>query len=421
MKKLFTTEFVASLQPQATRYEVFDKQLAGFAVRVSTNGRLVWYVQKRYTAADLTSKVHKEVLGDTTSMSLDDARAKALEVITGLQTIPKCLPAAVQPRITVATLYDTYRSERKLSERTAKELLYTRNHLDRLGLLNIEAHTVTRHMIVESFKKVTAENGPTAANNIFGYLHTAFDYGVQRYMDEDSTSSSLNITNPCAVLGKLKLWNPKKRRNGHIKTDQLKEFFLGVNLELAKDYKGRGARAEHYRRQKYRSVSYILVSLFLGTRKSETGRLLLSNCCVTTKTLKFTNTKNGVDHFVPIGNYLNGIISRLKVMAEEEGSDYLFPSAVGAKKPHMTEPRGTLDQICEHAGIQVTMHDLRRTFASILERINVPKYTLKRLMNHIYDPARDADVTSGYVQIETEALREYVELFEAKILELAGP
>jgi hypothetical protein len=126
MKKLFTTEFVASLQPQATRYEVFDKQLAGFAVRVSTNGRLVWYVQKRYTAADLTSKVHKEVLGDTTSMSLDDARAKALEVITGLQTIPKCLPAAVQPRITVATLYDTYRSERKLSERTAKELLYTR-------------------------------------------------------------------------------------------------------------------------------------------------------------------------------------------------------------------------------------------------------------------------------------------------------
>jgi integrase len=410
MKKLFTPEFVASLQPQATRYEVFDKQLAGFAVRVSTNGRLVWYVQKRYTAADLTSKVHKEVLGDTTSMTLDDARARALEVITGLQTIPKCLPAEVQPRITVATLYDTYRSERKLSERTAKELFYTRNHLDRLGLLNVEAHTVTRHMIVESFKKVTLENGPTAANNIFGYLHTAFDYGVQRYMDEDSTSSSLNITNPCAVLGKLKLWNPKKRRKGHIKTDQLKEFFKGVNLELAKDYKGRGARAGHYRRQKYRSVSYILVSLFLGTRKGETGRLLLKNCCVTTKTLKFTDTKN-----------LNGIIARLKEMAEEEGSEYLFPSTAGAKKPHMTEPRGTLDQICEHAGIQVTMHDLRRTFASILERINVPKYTLKRLMNHIYDPARDADVTSGYVQIETEALREYVQLFESKILELTGP
>ena len=242
---------------------------------------------------------------------------------------------------------------------------------------------------------------------------------VQRYMDEDSTSSSLNITNPCAVLGKLKLWNPKKRRKGHIKTDQLKEFFLGVKLELAKTYSGRGARAEHYRRQKYRSVSYILVSLFLGTRKSETGRLLLKNCCVTTKTLKFTDTKNGVDHFVPIGNYLNGIILKLKEMAEEEGSEYLFPSTAGAKKPHMTEPRGTLDQICEHAGIQVTMHDLRRTFASILERINVPKYTLKRLMNHIYDPARDADVTSGYVQVETEALREYVQLFEDRVFEFS--
>jgi integrase len=417
MKKLFTPDYVASLQPQATRYEVFDKQLAGFAVRVSTNGRLVWYVQKRYTAEDLTSKVHKEVLGDTTTMSLDDARAKALEVITALQMLPKRQGAAVQKHLTVAFIYDTYRSERKLSERTAKELAYTRNHLDRLGLLHLELPQVTRDLIVEKFRKVTTENGPCAANNIFGYLGTAFEYATERF---DSTTSSTSITNPVAVLGKLKLWNPKKRRTGRIKPTELAEFFKGVKLELAKEYTGRGARAEHYRRQKYRSVSYILVSLFLGTRKSETGYLLLNNLSVTTKTLKFTNTKNGVDHFVPIGNYLAGILGKLKVMAEEEGSEYLFPSTKGAKRPYMSDPRGTLDQICEHAGITVTMHDLRRSFASILERINVPQYTLKRLLNHIYDPARDSDVTSGYVQIDTEELRPFVQKFEDTILELGG-
>lgn len=92
MKKLFTPEFVASLQPQATRYEVFDKQLAGFAVRVSTNGRLVWYVQKRYTAADLSSKVHKEVL---TLSSLSKPRQPS-RTVRPVLCVPKCSPSLMQ-------------------------------------------------------------------------------------------------------------------------------------------------------------------------------------------------------------------------------------------------------------------------------------------------------------------------------------
>ena len=62
------------------------------------------------------------------------------------------------------------------------------------------------------------------------------------------------------------------------------------------------------------------------------------------------------------------------------------------------------------------MHDLRRTFASILNRLHVQNYTMKRLLNHLYDPSRDTDVTSGYVQVNLDELREVIQALENAVI-----
>ena len=53
-------------------------------------------------------------------------------------------------------------------------------------------------------------------------------------------------------------------------------------------------------------------------------------------------------------------------------------------------------------GIEISAHDLRRTFITIAESADISPLALKALVNH----ALGSDVTSGYVQMTTERLRE---------------
>ena len=75
--------------------------------------------------------------------------------------------------------------------------------------------------------------------------------------------------------------------------------------------------------------------------------------------------------------------------------------------------------LCKQSGVEFRFHDLRRTFASIvnhhLER-SLSSYTVKKLLNH----ASGADVTAGYIQFGAEDLREPMQLVENFVLKCAG-
>jgi len=53
------------------------------------------------------------------------------------------------------------------------------------------------------------------------------------------------------------------------------------------------------------------------------------------------------------------------------------------------------------SGVECTLHDLRRTFITIAESLDIPGYALKRLLNH-KDPN---DVTAGYIVSDVGRLR----------------
>jgi integrase len=75
--------------------------------------------------------------------------------------------------------------------------------------------------------------------------------------------------------------------------------------------------------------------------------------------------------------------------------------------------------IGRQSGVPFTLHDLRRTFASIvnhrLER-NFSAYTVKRLLNH----SSGGDVTQGYIQFGIEDLRDPMQAVESFVLRCAG-
>lgn len=67
-----------------------------------------------------------------------------------------------------------------------------------------------------------------------------------------------------------------------------------------------------------------------------------------------------------------------------------------------------------YSGVNFILHDLRRTFITIAESIDLPFCVLKRQLNH----RTNGDLTGGYILVNAERLSELAELVAKRILEL---
>jgi integrase len=94
-------------------------------------------------------------------------------------------------------------------------------------------------------------------------------------------------------------------------------------------------------------------------------------------------------------------------------NDYIFPGK--HPSPYLSNPDNYKRDIMKSSGVSFCFHDLRRTFISIAETLDIPHYALKALLNH----SMGNDVTSGYICMSTVRLREPMQLIADKILELA--
>ena len=72
--------------------------------------------------------------------------------------------------------------------------------------------------------------------------------------------------------------------------------------------------------------------------------------------------------------------------------------------------------VIQASGVTFTPHDLRRTFITVAESLEIPAYSLKKLLNH----KMTGDVKAGYIIIDAERLREPMQKFNEYILKCAS-
>lgn len=108
------------------------------------------------------------------------------------------------------------------------------------------------------------------------------------------------------------------------------------------------------------------------------------------------DTKNHESHTLPLSNYLYTL---LLYRSQNKVNEYVFPGT-GAGG-YIIEPRKQMAHVTNHSGVHFTVHDLRRTFITIAESLDIPAYALKRLLNH----KMNNDVTAGYIVTDVERLR----------------
>ena len=95
---------------------------------------------------------------------------------------------------------------------------------------------------------------------------------------------------------------------------------------------------------------------------------------------------------------------------ENSSSNYVFAGT--GETGYIVEPRKQMAKVIKETEIQFTVHDLRRTFITIAESLDIPAYALKRLLNH----KMTNDVTAGYIILDVERLRRPMQMVTDHIL-----
>ncbi len=261
---------------------------------------------------------------------------------------------------------------------------------------------INQTMILKRQREITSRS-PAQANCTMRLLRALFNFAKAEY--KSSEERSLFPENPVDVLSEKRVWNKVKRKTTRLRRSQLEPFLKALN-------KVRDEAIMYRQNDRVAFCDYIEFVTYTGLRKMELLQLPWSQVFIEDKFYLLKYTKNGEDVEFPITTKLIEIFERRK---NYKVSPYVFGKATG--KGWLTEPKKTLAKICELAEVQITLHDLRRTFTSIAESNGISGYRLKRLLNHLTD---QSDVTAGYTILTAEELLEPAQHVANKIEIYAG-
>ena len=118
------------------------------------------------------------------------------------------------------------------------------------------------------------------------------------------------------------------------------------------------------------------------------------------KTFIFPHTKNKIPLELPMSDFLYEMLGTRKRNAGD--SPYVFPGK--GKAGHLVEPKRSVQDIIQESGVNFMLHDLRRTFITKAESLDLSYYVLKNLVNHSVSE-NDNDVTENYIIKDPERLR----------------
>lgn len=244
--------------------------------------------------------------------------------------------------------------------------------------------TITRQMVLKKHQQLATAHGETTANNAMRHLRSVYNF-IAATEDEFPP-------NPVQILSQARAWYRERRRQTVV-----------TAMDLPAWWKAAMAEPEYSR-------DFLLMALLTGMRRGELSKLRWENVDLQARTLHLPTTKNGDPLNLPLSEFTANLLTERAARAA--GSPWVFPGS--GKGGHLVETKKFLARVSAGSGVAFTMHDLRRTFITIAESLDVPHYALKRLLNH----RANGDVTGGYIVINAERLRGPVEKITQHILEL---
>lgn len=396
-------------------YEVRDTEVRNLAVRVRPSGRKSLDVARKINGRNARSKVtdvgnlpfkRSRGAGETVHTR---ARALLAEMESGLTATAKreerATTAALEEQVgTTVTQACTYYIELKYrAENTqAAYRRFRDKQLDKHWPAKLIAE-VTPDDVIALHAKITGGEGrgygPVAANNVVRFFRAVWKANKRR----------LNLGEcPTIVFtkegGQEVTWHAEKRRKHYIRERELADWWTAVQALRGdeSEYTGNGDLM----------ADYLEFGLLTGLRRREITSLSNNRSdpnYIDKRTNEVVIADNKSNHAgakddrtlrLPITAPMQEILDR-------RGGDQVFP---------IDDPKRAIAWVEKKCGVKATSHDLRRTMLSHATAIGVPMSIAKELVNH----SRSGDVTEGYVQVDEDTRRDYLERIQNHLLTLAG-
>lgn len=379
-----TQAVVRGLQSESGKQiEVRDMEQTGFGVRVGSSGRKVFFVMRR-----VNGRMVRATVGKFPEMNLEDARKKARRMLVDMSEGLNPNDERKESRadsLMLESVFKSFMAARKnlsVSTRHGYEGVFGRY----LGVWKSRnVGSISTQMVLDLHAEIGEGRGKNVANQSMRLLRTVLNYSR-------AVNGSPKV-NPAAVLSEARAWYEDGRRSVIIRAEDMPTWLAAVNAldsDTGKDY--------------------LLLTLFAGLRRNEGMGLTWDDVDLENRTLTVRATKNKTDHTLPLSSPLYDLLTARKERWNAVG--YVFQTWSGSG--HLTNVEHIIKDV-RKCGVPFTLHDLRRTFVTTAEALDISTYVVKRLANHT-----QSDVTGKhYVIHDIDRLREPMERIAAAMLNMA--
>lgn len=275
---------------------------------------------------------------------------------------------------TLREVWSHYQQTRKLKPTTLRNYEMRLNHCCS-DWLDIPMTSITKDMVQERHRSI---KGEAMANSTMRTIKALYHYAAYKYVDLEG--KKVIQDNPVYRLSEERVWFKEKTRTRVLRKQELANFVRAI-----------------FSLQNPTARDMLLILLLTGMRSGEVRTLRWEhvNMLCGVITLPDTETKTGQPYVIPLSDYVWQMFRNRQYGSV---SDYVFPG----RTPEMplTRSEKSLNTVRQRSGIEFSPHDLRRSFVTFGDELEIKHQILKCLINH-----KQTDETELYIQPSIERLR----------------
>lgn len=367
---------VKALKPGAERYEVWEDGRTGFGVRVTPRGTKTFMLMYRFAG-----KARRLTLGVYPAMGLSAARLAAAQardqldhgIDPGVGVVEQRQVERTTP--TVQQLVELYLEQwAKPNKRTWREdeRLLNKDVVPILG--SRKASDIRRRDVRELVAAIAKRGAPIAANRTLAAVRKMFAWALADEVPGIDVNPAAGIAPPGTEV-------PRDRV---LSADELKALWRGLD--------GAGMRPVVRL-----AIRFLLVTL---ARRGEVASMAWADVDTESGiwTIPAPVAKNGIAHRVPLTSLALDLLCQAKALkagavgGEQPASPFVFPSPRGDGAVTGSAISHALRRTAGDMGLaDVTPHDLRRSGASHMASVGVPRLVIGKVLNHV-----EAGITAVY-------------------------
>jgi integrase len=367
----FTNKILDNLLLTGKRQSIKDGKSRGLYLEITAKGKKTFSLIR-----SVMGKTYRHYIGVYPDVRIAQARERATELNSMIDR-GQDPNAERDKRKNEKTLDDLYHIfyQRHAKERNKDPSVFKMNYrlyISKLGHKRLS--TITRKMVIDHHNALKGAISGRTANIMLAYLKSMFNRAIE--WDE------FEGVNPTNGIRKFK----EVARSRFLSAGERVKFIDEVN--------------------KLDDVimrSFFLLLLYTGQRKSNVLSMAWADVDIDSKVWIIPETKTDTNFRAVLSSKAINILKELDPL---KINDYVLPSF--GKSGHLIEPKKAFKKILNNAEIpNFRLHDLRRTFASMLSEQGVNEFVIRDLLGH-----KTLDMTAIYARSNHDIKNEAVNKIE---------